>query len=161
MNRVSIRQFGDPVLTRPIQTRDARIRDTILDDKFRIDTDTRILPEPANRIAPGDMGVRLDGSRGGPPEPADVDLLFNSFVAGMGMLTREEVARMKALMLKFAGAPAGRTNAVGITSTSADTRRSIDSARRNSEELQAINANNRASWEKQYAETARAIYGGR
>ena len=54
MNTVRIRQFG------PLQTPDARMpgRDTVLDDKFRITPNSRILAEPAPEVGPGDMGVR-------------------------------------------------------------------------------------------------------
>jgi hypothetical protein len=48
MNTVRIRQFG------PLPTRDARMsgRDTVLDDKFRITPNSRILAEPAPEVGP-------------------------------------------------------------------------------------------------------------
>jgi hypothetical protein len=33
-------------------------RDTVLDDKFRITSNSRILAEPVPEVGPGDMGVR-------------------------------------------------------------------------------------------------------
>jgi hypothetical protein len=152
MTTTKIRQFG------ALQTRDARIpgRDTVLDDKFRITPNSRILAELAPEVGPGDMGVRYDGT-GGIPQQADVEALFNGFVGALGLLSAAEVAQMKALMLKFAGAPSGSTNAVGITTSDAED--AVAAVRRGVEALDQMNERNRAFWATQQEATDRAIYG--
>jgi hypothetical protein len=96
-----------------------------------------------------------------------VEGIFNGFTAALGLLSPAEVTTMKALMLKFAGAPSGRTNAAGVTSNDSarqgvgaiDAVGAIATVRRGVEELDQMNERNRAFWNKQQEATDRAIYG--
>jgi hypothetical protein len=148
MNK-TMRHFGDGSL----QTRDGRmlvrdVRDTVLNGEFRITPDTRILPEPAPP-APN-LGVLYDGT-GGIPKQADVEVIFNSFTKALEPLGPADIAKIKALMLKYSGVPSGPTNAVGITAN--------DAARRGVDAIDSINAKNKAFWDAKNLEQRQAIVG--
>lgn len=159
MTTMTVRHWGDGIR---IQTRDAKIlaHDTIIEDTgqrardMMLTTNNRLTAEPNPEVPSGGMGVLYDGN-GGIPKQADVELIFNSFVSGLGMLSPGELSKLKAVMMKYAGAPASRTNQAGMTSS--DSVR--DSVRRGVDAITSINDKNKAFWDKQLEADNKAIFG--
>ena len=140
MSNTTIRHFGR------MQTRDGRM----LARDMMLTTNNRLTAEPAPEVRPVQMGVRYDGT-GGVPSQVDLEVLFNSFVGAVGLLSPAEVARMKTLMLQYAGSTPGPTNQVGITAT--------DAVRRGIDAVNAINESNKAFWDARTAADERRVFG--
>jgi hypothetical protein len=148
-----VTQFGDG--RHKLQTRDAASKDMLLT------TSARLSAEPAPKPAAGDFGVRLTGNAGKAPQQVDTDAIWagieSNITKVLGMLSASEVAKIRASMAKYCGAQVGRTNSVGITASDQARTNDLTSSQRDS--IQSMNSDSKAFWDKQFAETDRAIFG--
>lgn len=108
--------FGDRI--GPIQTTDSAARDTLLANGFLITPDTRILPEKAPATHPGDFGVRRTGEFGPAPTQVDIDrsdLGFDKAIE-LGLMTKEEAAKIRKILKSVSGRDPGVVPASGVAS---------------------------------------------
>jgi hypothetical protein len=137
MKRLSLHTFD-------VDPRRSRSRDTLLDENFRIDTNTRILPEPA---PPGpNLGVVADGT-GLKRVTGAVDAIEDE-----GLLSAEDVATIRRILAKYSGASTGTTGRAGITSSDAvaQARQAARDVAAGCARIASISKMNADFWEKRF-----------
>jgi hypothetical protein len=140
-----------------IQTTDARfgrprVRDELITGAMRINA------EPAPEVRPGDMGVRYDGTQVAVPRQIDIDELAEEIVAGVGLLSPADLAKVKEIVRRYGGNPPTRGAGISVSDAVSDARRAVRDAGRSRDAVTSINRANADFWDKRNAAMTAEIY---